>query len=217
MQDARTYMEDTRPAVEGLFRLLNQYDWQGMREIVAVINSKTEGELAANKANLGSKDIAREVIAGSILQIAYVAIAKYACPAAKSSNVISFESGINKLMKAESGHVRKDIKKKTFELPKKFCIGRDFGLLPLGMIVYAGRNQYNHFYDGKRLCLVNELVFNHLLQLYPNPRSGFSFDLCPNQLFSYSILAALGWIDNKSELAYDAYKRDMCDVLQVVP
>lgn len=216
MQDARTYIEDTRPAVEGLFKLLNQYNLQEMREIVGVMNSKTKAELEADKANLGSKDIAREVIAGSILQIAYVAIKKYGPPVTKSSNVAKFESGINEFIKENPSKVRWK-KKRAFELPNEFCIGRDLGFLPLGTVVYAGRNQYNHFYEGERLSVVNELVFTHLHALYPNPRKGISFDIRPNKLFSYSILVALDWIDKTSELGYDSYKLDMFNTLKIMP
>jgi hypothetical protein len=214
MQDAQTYIEDTRPAVEGLFKLLDQYNLQEMREFVDVMNSKTKGELEANNSNMGSKDFAREVIAGSILQIAYVAIAKYGSPGTKSTNVAKFESEINKLIKENPSKVRWK-KKRAFELPSKFCVGRDLDLLPLGMVVYAGRNQYNHFFEGNRLSVENELVFNHLHALYPNPRKGLSFEIRPNKLFSYSILAALGWIDRPNELGYVAYNKDICDVLQV--
>lgn len=215
MQDARSYLEDTRSATAGLFNLLNQYGWEKMRKLVDLMNSKTKSELDVHKANFSSNDIAREVIAGSILQIAYVAIAKYGSPPAKSPNVITFESQINRLIKAHPKATR--WKKKTaFELPVKFCIGRDLDHLPLGMVVYAGRNQYNHFYEGGRLNVENEIVFNHLHQLHPDPTTGISFDLRPNQLFSYSVLAALGWIDKSGELGYVAYERDMCDIFKVV-
>jgi len=191
MEDSLTFMESTRPAAEGLFKLLNQYGWHKMRAFVALTKSKTRSELDANNAEFGSNDIAREVIAGSILQIAYVAIAKYASPVAKSKNAVHFESEINRLIRENPGRVRLS---GTFALPEKFCVGRDIGHLPLGIVVYAGRNQYNHFYDGKRMKVVNELVFNHLHAMHTEPRNGLSFDLRPNQLFSYSILAALGWI-----------------------
>ncbi len=212
MEDSRTFMESTRPAAEGLFQLLHQYGWQKMRAFVALTKSKTRGELDANNAEFGSNDIAREVIAGSILQIAYVAIAKYASPGAKSPNAVHFESEVNRLIRENPQRVRRS---DNFELPSQFCVGRDIGDLPLGMIIYAGRNQYNHFYEGKRLTVVNEVVFNHLHALHPILSTGLSFDLRPNQLFSYSILAALGWLDSSSEPGYATYERDMCDVLGV--
>ena len=212
MEDAHTFMKSTQPAAEGLFKLLNQYGWDKMRAFVALTKSTTRAEVGANNAEFRSKDIAREVIAGSILQIAYVAIAKYASPGVKSANAVHFESEINRLIEENPERVRR---REPFKLPSKFCVGRDIGHLPLGMVVYAGRNQYNHFYEGERLSIVNELVFNHLHVMNPEPPSGLSFDLRPNQLFSYSILTALGWIDSSRGLGYPTYERDMCSILGV--
>lgn len=212
MEDARAYMKGTAPAVEGLFKLLNQYGWQKMRALVALTETKTRLELEASKETFSSTDIAREVVAGSILQIAYVAIASYAKPVGKSTNALHFESEINRLISENP-----DLKPRSdkFELREEFCVGRDIGYLPLGVIVLAGRNQYNHFYKGERLSVVNELVFNHLHAMWPKPKNGLSFDLRPGKLFSYSVLAALGWTDTSRGLGYDAYKRDMADVLQI--
>ena len=212
MEDARAYMEGTAPAVEGLFSLLNQYGWQKMRALVALTKVKTRDELESHKDAFSSTDVAREVVAGSILQIAYVAIARYAEPEGKSANALHFESEINRLIR-ENPELKP--RKDSFELPPRFCVGRDIGHLPLGMIVYAGRNQYNHFYENKRLAVVNELVFNHLHLLAPNPKNGLSFNLQPGKLFSYSVLTALGWVDSSRGRGYEAYKRDMSDVLRV--
>lgn len=49
--------------------------------------------------------------------------------------------------------------------------------------------------------------------MWPEPKNGLSFDLVPGKLFSYPVLAALGWVDTSRSLGYDAYKRDMSDVL----
>lgn len=209
MKDARTYMLETSPATEGLFKLLNQYGWQRMRAIVGLTKVKTRSELTVHKRDFSSVEIAREVIAGSILQIAYVAIAKYAAPLEKSPNTLRFESEINRLIRENPDSART----KQFSLPLQFCVGRDIGHLPLGVVVFAGRNQYNHFYEGRRLSVTNELVFNHLHAMWPEPKNGLSFDLVPGKLFSYSVLAALGWVDTSRSLGYNAYMRDMSDVL----
>ncbi|MAK55406.1 MAG: hypothetical protein CML17_06140 [Pusillimonas sp.] len=212
MEDARTYLKETAPAVEGLFKLLNQYGWQKMGALVTLLNSKTRGALEVNKQTFSSNDIAREVIAGSILQIAYVAIASHAKFGGKSEKTLHFESEINRLT---SENLKRARKKDKFELPMTFCVGRHIGHLPLGIIVFAGRNQYNHFYEKKRLSVINELVFNHLHIMWPDPGNGLSFDLKPGKLFSYSILAALGWLDTSDDRGYEAYKRDISDILQI--
>jgi hypothetical protein len=214
MDDVRTFMNGTAPVVEGLFRLLNEYGRHKMQAFVALTEVKTRAELEAKKESYSSKDFAREVVAGSILQVAYVAIASYARPVGKSDNALHFESEINRLIRE---YPELKPRTRTFELPLQFCVGRDIGHLPLGVIVYAGRNQYNHFHENTRLSAVNELVFNHLHSMAPQPKNGLSFDLKPGKLFSYSVLAALGWVDSSRGLGYAAYKKDMADILRLDP
>lgn len=206
-------MISTAPATEGLFRLLNEYGWQKMRAFVDLTNSKTRAELEERKEAFSSTDVAREVIAGSILQIAYIAIERYAVQKGKSEKALHFEAEINRLI-LENPNTRWKANK-PFVLPDEFCVGREIGDLPLGMIVFAGRNQYNHFAD-ERLSVLNEVVFNHLHNMWPSSKNGLSFNLYEaKRPRSYSVLAALGWTDSTKELGYSAYKRDLCEVLQV--
>src|SRR6478672_3402021 len=94
-------------------------------------------------------------IAGSILQLAYFALNSFAVFTGKSPGALRFESEMNRLLR-ESDNPRI---KTEFSLPERFCVGRDFGDLPMGMLVYAGRNQYHH-YSEERLSVINEVVFN---------------------------------------------------------
>ncbi|MGB3425897.1 MAG: hypothetical protein WBF84_03020 [Castellaniella sp.] len=212
MEDALAYLKGTAPASEGLFKLLNQYGWHKMRTFVAMTKSSTRIELDAHNDSFSSINIAREVVAGSILQIAYVAISRYSEPQGKSESAIHFESEINRLIR---DYPELKPRTKKFELPLQFCLGRHIGDLPLGIVIYAGRNQYNHFHEGKRLSVLNEVVFNHLHTMWPDPPNELSFDLKPGHFFSYSILAALGWVDTFRGLGYEAYKRDMGELLRV--
>ena len=156
MRDGHSYLLSTAPAAEGLFKLLNEYGWQKMRALVDRSNSKTRKEFDERHAAFTGVDIAREVVAGSILQIAFVGIRKFAPPAAKPPETLRFEAGMNKII-AELPNPRSP----KVTLPVDFCVGRLIGNLPFGMIVYAARNQYNHF-DEDRLSVINEIVFNHL-------------------------------------------------------
>lgn len=213
MEDARSYMDDTAPAAEGMFRLLNEYGWQKMRAFVELTKSKTHQELERYKGEFSSTDVAREIIAGSILQIAYFAIERFGVRAAKSKSAVHFETEINRLIR-EAPNTRWK-KNEPFALPEGFCVGRDIGDVPLGVVIYAGRNQYNHFGE-KRLGVLNEVVFNHLHNMWPSPGNGISFNLYGDKRpRSYSILAALGWTDSSSGLGYAAYKKDLCNVLQL--
>jgi len=213
MENAHSYVVGTAPAAKGMFRLLNEYGWQKMRAFVDLTKSKTREDLERHKDKFSSTDVAREIIAGSILQLAYVAIERFAVRGEKSKNAIHFETEINRLIRENPATRWKT--KSPFSLPERFCVGRDIGDLPLGVVVYAGRNQYNHFGE-KRLSVLNEVVFNHLHNMWPTPGNGMSFNLCDGERpRSYSVLAALGWTDSTNDLGYAAYKKDLCNVLQI--
>lgn len=213
MDEAFSYIATTAPASEGLFRLLNEYGWQKMRAIVDLTKSKNREDLERHKNAFSSTDVAREVIAGSILQIAYVAIERFAVHDEKSKKATHFEAEINRLIKENNG--TRWNKKTPFALPKAFCVGRDIGDLPLGVIVFAGRNQYNHFGE-ERLCVLNEVVFNHLHNLWPSPPNGISFNLYDGKRpRAYSVLSALDWTDSNSGLGYAKYKKDLCTIMRL--
>ncbi len=89
---------------------------------------------------------------------------------------------------------------------KKFCIGRDVRNVPLGLAIYAGRNQYNHLEVGRNLHTLNVNIFEALATVdedkgYRNP----AFDLSNELLDSYSfnILGLLDWN------SYEDYQTDM--------
>lgn len=212
MENAKSYLVSTEPATEGLFKLLNKYGWQKMRSIVDIVNSKTRDALGAAKADYSSVDVARDVISGSILQIAYVAIKQYAPRRQKPESVLDFEAKINKMI-ADAPSARC----KSFSLPPDFCVGRYLVELPIGLVIYAARNQYNHF-DKKRLSVANEVIFDYLNLIWPEPvKNDLSFNL-RNQnyrFYSYAALCALGWVDSSERLGYQAYKGDMEAILEV--
>ena len=203
-------MKETAPAAEGLFKLVNQYGWQKMRAWANRVNSKTRKEFDSHHADFGATDAAREIIAGSILQLAFIGIKQHGFPSPKSPETLEFERGMNDII-AELPKPRV----KQLSLPEELCVGRLVGNLPLGIVVYAGRNQYNHTSE-ERLSTINEVVFNHLHELEPNPGNGLSFDLSDDKHFrSYAVLWALGWTDTSSGLGYPTYKRDMSNALRV--
>lgn len=211
MESALSYLERTKPAAEGLFKLLNGYGWEKMRAFVELTKVRTREELDARKGDFEATDVAREVIAGSILQLAYFAIDAFAVFEGKSAGALHFESEMNRLLREFS----RPRMKGPFSLPEKFCVGRDIGELPLGMLVFAGRNQYNHYGDD-RLNVVNEVIFNALHQMFPEPGNGRSFNLYEGKRFrSYSILCALGWVANDAGTGYGPYSRDLHHILRV--
>lgn len=119
-----------------------------------------------------AESIARAAICGSILQITYMAIQLYSTNRAVPLKY----QGVG---------------------PKnvgKFCIGREIRDIPVGLIVYAGRNQYNHM-DESRLSKLNEMIFKELATNYIDGVSDPAFDLKKRALLVYSanIVSLLEW------------------------
>jgi hypothetical protein len=87
--------------------------------------------------------------------------------------------------------------------PAKFCVGRLHRDIPIGLIVYAGRNQANHIDERLRepnitifekLCLVES--FSDKGSWYRDP----AFDLENDRIVNYAcnITAILEWRNNES-------------------
>lgn len=91
----------------------------------------------------------------------------------------------------------------------KYCVGRIVRTVPLGLAVYAARNQHTHFNDGS-LKAPSAAIFEALATGHGCGRSGErivdpAFDLGNPGLVSYAsnVTALIGWRD------YDSYFADM--------
>ncbi len=90
----------------------------------------------------------------------------------------------------------------------KFCIGRRIRSLPIGLVIYAGRNQFNHM-DDEKLKEPNRTIFNILAHNYADTKNQFSkdpaFDLKNDTLinFAANIVGLLEWKE------YESYSSDM--------
>ncbi|MEQ1848871.1 MAG: hypothetical protein ABL983_25245, partial [Nitrospira sp.] len=93
---------------------------------------------------------------------------------------------------------------------KPFCIGRKVLDVPIGLIIFAGRNQHTH-YNEPKLNKVNVAVFERLA-LHPEVATvkDPAFDLDNSLLESYAsnITFILGW------RSYDAYAADLNSLLE---
>lgn len=118
----------------------------------------------------------KNVISGSILQIASKSIEIY------SNNTLSEN---NKLAYLD------EIKKSKWE---KYAIGRAIKDVPIGLIIYSGRNQYNHFNDCRLENPVNVAVFKQLAYINSEISDpAFSLDSENIKCLSSNILYLLGW------------------------
>jgi hypothetical protein len=150
--------------------------------------------LAAQREFL-NESFALGTLCGSILQVAATGIRWFS-----NNSVIpnDFISAIGKKKKSVS----------------PFCIGRHVRGVPIGLIIYAGRNQYNHM-EGEELHEPNRTVFDSLARNHgyssDTPFLDPAFDLNNKSVINYSsnITALLGW------RCYDNYFTDMSQLLGI--
>lgn len=132
------------------------------------------------------------MFAGGILQIAFMAIKLY------SSNN-SIPSSCTNLVKQ---------KHKT-AIP--FCIGREYYGIPVGLIIYASRNQYSHW-DDEEPHEVTRNVFDALSAAFQNNMlADLAFELSNPAINIYAnevLLTAMKW------MSYDIYLHEMKLTLQ---
>ncbi len=137
------------------------------------------------------ESFAMATLCGAVLQLAYMAIKQF-------SNNHSVPDRFN-------AHFKKDRKE------AKFCIGREVESVPIGLIIYAGRNQAAH-YDDDDLRENNKFIFESLCKRTTRTGKEYRhplFDLENEDIDNYAsnITHILGW------RSYDAYQRDMRSLL----
>ncbi|MEQ1792999.1 MAG: hypothetical protein ABL970_02315 [Nitrospira sp.] len=150
-------------------------------------NQEIQKALEAERTFLAEK-YALAVLCGSLLQIASMAIRLYSK---------------NKHIPAEwSGSVNAKL--------SAYCIGRLVRKVPLGLVIYAGRNQYNHI-DEDQLHEPNRSVFEWLATRHEYGESirDPAFDLKTGFTWNYpsNITSLIGWRD------YKTYEKDMLSLL----
>lgn len=134
----------------------------------------------------------RATLMGTILQFAFWGIEKYS-----NNETISEEF--------------QDLIKPTSKA-KKYCIGRKYEEIPIGLIIYAGRNQAMHF-DDSNLHPISKRVFDRLANWYsPRFKKWYKSDYFnldnPNILnYAENITYILGWRN------YELYEMDMKQML----
>ena len=210
MSNLEQYIDQTKSAVLILFRGINSYleiihnsplpvyigdsgdtksgkpnykNWLSLNE------SKIKSSLDAQRM-FSAENFALSILCGSLLQIAY-----------KGIELFSTNNSIPTNLSRELIPLVKS--KKII----KFCIGNKLHNVEKGLILYAGRNQYNHFND-KSLNELNKNIF----RLIANQDRSFqdpAFDLENEHLISYSanILALLEWN------SYESYVKDIFAII----
>jgi hypothetical protein len=209
MQTVAEYLDKTESAVKKLFDGMDDY-LEVLRQAPGVVYSYGTDEdpwdaydrwASENPEKLkASLDVQRSFIAesfalatlcGGVLQIAAKAIECY--PIA-----IALPDDWAELMRG-----------KAYRSALPFCIGRRVHDVPIGLVIYAGRNQATHFNEVK-LIEANAEIFRRLSVGNPSLAArGLhdpAFDLSGSNMtnFASNITALLGW---RSFEAYDADMR----------
>jgi len=219
MISKEAYLAQTEHAMKSLFELLNEY-----REVINLSVPPIYVDDAGSFSEINEKytkwrfnhEIAeahelatyayeehqahafsQAIISGSILQIASKAIDLY---------------GANNVLSTEASTLLNGLKDELISSVTKYASGRLIRNVPLGLVIYAGRNQYNHIEAGDDLREVNARVFKALSENH-----GYgdvidpAFDLKNGQIDSYSsnIVALIDW--NR----YDEYYADIQEILEL--
>lgn len=210
MDSAEEYIKKTESAVTKLLEGINSYS-QILRDSpppIYIGNSGdtlnqrpvykdwvTENTAAIQSSRKAQRELSAEAFAlatlcGSLLQIAAMGIQWF------SEN--------EKIPEDLPETLRPLLKGKS----KKFCIGHRVRSLPIGLVIFAGRNQFNHM-DDDELREPNKTIFKILESNYAgateqSPKDP-AFDLENERLISFSsnITALLEWRN------YESYYSDM--------
>lgn len=214
MQSAAEYIAKTESAMRKLFEGIDSYSEILRRHPHSVfVTSYTNNTDSAaqyeewakeNQHSIAaSLDAQKEYIAesfaqatlcGAVLQVAAKALECYS----KNTVILSEWSPV---IKPE-------------QKPVRFCVGRLLHGVPLGLVIYAARNQHTHFGDAKlnepNLTVFERLATNHGIQS-SQPFRHPAFDLQNTGLVSFAsnCTALIGW------RLYEAYEKDMRVLLEI--
>jgi hypothetical protein len=209
MHAAASYLQQTQSAVQKLFEGILSYTailkaihgttfvsgeldptkFQAEYDAWAQNNAaKLAASLAAQR-QYSEQAFAMATLCGAVLQVAAKAIECY------SGNEI-----VPRSVQAIVGNSAKAI---------PFCIGREVRGVPIGLVIYAGRNQHMHHNEAS-LSAVNQAVFDRLAVLPQHPHiKDPALDLANTLLESHAsnITYVLGW------RSYEAYAADLRSLL----
>jgi len=204
MRSVEAYIKDTEIAVQHFFFALQDYAALTVPPSLAdhadeikdgglIFNNDTAKVYFQELVGSHRLDFAKATLCGSILQVAYKAIDQYS----ENEDIDSECSAL---------HVS------PATTAVKFCVGRHINGIPLGLLVYAARIQYNHWDEGTPTNRVAKAVFHKLKFHY---LSDCMFDMAyeidwpePHPVSHHVLLHELCW------MTYEDYFQDMQEVLE---
>ncbi|AQT97168.1 hypothetical protein [Pseudomonas azotoformans] len=210
MKRAQDYLEKTESAVRYLFNAVETYleplragskptfvsgltggpEQDAQFSAWLLKNADALEEAKAARMIFRAESFALDTVCGAILQIAEKGLEIY------SSN--------NQVPKAWQGEISVNL--------AKFCVGREVRRTPLGLIIYAARNQHTHFNEEK-LHKASANIFNNLASQHGFNSTALdpAFNLENPSLTSYAsnVTALMGW------RSFEKYEEDMRAMLQL--
>lgn len=212
MQSAAEYIAKTGSAMRKLFEGIDMYsailrrhphsvfvtsytsdtNFDAQYEEWAKENQRSIAASLAAQKKYVAESFAQATLCGAVLQVAVKALACY------SKNTV-IPGGWSPVIKPKYA---------------PFCIGRLIHGVPLGLVIYAARNQHTHFEDTKlselNLSVFERLATNHGIQS-SQPFRHPAFDLQNPGLVSFAsnCTALIGW------RSYEAYEKDMRALLEI--
>ena len=211
MENIQVYLGQTESAVRKLFEGLYCYHKLVLKSVSPMYLGK-EGDTEKNTPayqEWSEKNKNEIQISRKAMQDSFAERFAYATLAGSLLQIASM--GIQLFSQNESipEDLPEDIKQHIKTPVKKFCIGRKICDIPIGLIIYAGRNQYNHM-DEENLNSLNTEIFNWIskntIRNYITPC--FSLDNKPLITnFAGNIIGLLEWN------YYEKYYADMLQML----
>lgn len=133
--------------------------------------------------------VSQGAICGSILQIAFMGIQKF-------SDNKSIPESCSDLLSEKSKAV-------------KFCIGRSVRNIPIGLIIYAARNQYNHMDENEYNAVTTKIFDNIALNISDGSFKDPAFDLSNPNLVNYAhnAMGLMGWNN------FESYQKDIFSLI----
>lgn len=195
------YLKSTEAAVQHSFLAFQAYHYRTPRPSLAPYRNEDGGFhltaeqalkfLEAESASM-SLDFAKAIICGTIIQVAYTGIIQY------SSNYIVPENC-------------KDFGVSISSPKSRFCIGREVHGIPIGLIIYAARVQYNHWEEGYPTNPTAKAVFGLLNSVrFSDPWNDLVYQLdwpITRPVTHHIVRLELGW------RTYEDYLADMTDMI----
>jgi hypothetical protein len=177
MDSAEEYLEKTKSAVTKILEGIDSYlkilsepppvyegnDGDTLKERPAhtkwmAVNKPAMQSSFKEERKFSAERFALATLCGSLLQIAYMGIQWF--------------SESKELPEDLPEALRLLITPKTKNKLAKFCIGRRVRKVPIGLVIYAGRNQFNHM-DGEKLSDLNTTIFDLLASNYAEDEEEF--------------------------------------------